>query len=109
MALLVHTWDMPADKRGMEEYRLVGQESIPVVLAQPGVREFRAYRSPLRTTPQVMVEIEFETDDLLQQFLESYIHGDLVKDLIRAGVQNFHTNVWAASPVMPTAARPAGR
>src|SRR5687768_3296836 len=107
MALLVHTWDMPADKRGKEEYRLVGQEAIPIVLQQPGVREFRAYRSPTHSSPQVMVHIEFESDALLQHFLQSYVHGELVHDLMRAGIQNFRTEVWGTSPVAPEALRPA--
>jgi hypothetical protein len=106
MALLVHTWDMPADKRGLEEYRLVGQEAIPIVLQQPGVREFRAYRSPTRASPQVAVHIEFESDTLLQQFLESYVHGELVHDLLRSGIRNFRSEVWGASPVAPDAQRP---
>jgi hypothetical protein len=107
MALLVHSWDIPADRGGQEEYRLVGQESIPIVLSQPGVLEFRGYRNPLQATPNVMIQVEFESDALLQQFLASYVHGDLVKDLLRAGVRNFRTEVWAASPVIPGPIRPA--
>ena len=53
MALLVQTWDIPAGRDGREEYALIGQEAISTVLAQPGVLEFRAYRNPLRASPQV--------------------------------------------------------
>jgi len=106
MALLVHTWDIPQDRKGRAEYQLVGQEAIPIVVRQPGVREFRAYRNPLGATPQVMVHIEFDADAYLYQFLESYVHQDIVSDLIRVGVRNFRTEVWTGSPVVPTPIRP---
>src|SRR5689334_18285484 len=108
MALLVHTWDIPADRTGREEYELIGQESVPIVLRQTGVREFRAYRNPLSASPQVMVQIEFDTDAHLQQFVGSYVHGDMLHDLLRAGIRNLRTEVWTASPVIPAPLRPAG-
>jgi hypothetical protein len=108
MSLLVHTWDMPQDRKGRAEYELVGQESIPIVLKQPGVREFRAYRNPLGATPQVMVHVEFEEDAYLHQFLASYVHQEIVGDLIRVGVRNFRTEVWSGSPVVPRPMRADG-
>ena len=108
MALLVHTWDIPNTRHGREEYQLIGQESIPLVLRQPGVCEFRAYRNPLRASPQVKVEIEFESDALLQQFLDSHVHDEILHDLGRVGCGNIRTEIWTSSPVVPTHVRPPG-
>ena len=107
MALLVHTWDIPSDRHGREEYQLIGQESIPIVLAQPGVKEFRGYRNPLRASPHVMVHIEFENDAALQQFLDSYVYGDMIRDLARVGCRNIRAEVWSTSPVVPVPMRGA--
>ena len=109
MALLIQTWDIPADRRGHEEYELIGQEAIAVVLAQPGVLEFRAYRNPLRASPQVMVQIEFEGDAALQKFLDSFVYGDVIRDLTRVGCHNIQSQVWTGSPVVPVPRRPGAR
>lgn len=101
MALLIHCWDMPPDRRGQEEYRLIGQELVPIVARQPGVREFRAYRSPAGATPQVMVQVEFDSDDSLHQFVASHTHGEMLRDLLRVGCHNLTTQVWAVSPAVP--------
>jgi hypothetical protein len=101
MALLIHTWDIPPDPTGREEYRLIGQEAIIIVLRQPGVRELRAYRNPLRATPQVMVQIEFDTDEALQRYLDSHTYGEILRDFIRVGCRNIRSEVWAASPLVP--------
>jgi quinol monooxygenase YgiN len=106
MALLVQTWDIPAGRGGREEYALIGQEAISTVLAQPGVLEFRAYRNPLRASPQVMVQIEFESDAALQRFLDSFSYGDIIGDLSRVGCLNIQSQVWTGSPVVPTPRRP---
>ena len=53
MPLLVHTWDLPFTKADMEWYQDRGGEWVPMVLRQPGVIEFRAYRNPTGSSPQV--------------------------------------------------------
>jgi heme-degrading monooxygenase HmoA len=104
MALLIHTWDLPYSKADLSWYENRGSEWIPMVLRQPGVREFRAYRSPTMSSPQVMVQTEFETIDDLQRWMASNDYHQIMSEL--RGCGNITVQVWEASPIVPRTMRP---
>lgn len=109
MALLVHTWDLPRGRDKLEQYRLAGEEWIPAVLRAPGCREFRGYRNPLRASPQVMVEAEFDTLENLQRWLDSAEYQGILQGLASLGCTNIQVQVWEASPVVRQPRRPGDR
>lgn len=76
------------------------------MLKQPGVTEFRAYRNPTLTSPQVMAHIEFDGMDALMQFLVSDDYGMIMGDLRATGATNISVDIWDGSPVVPEPLRP---
>lgn len=60
MALGILSWDLPPAKN-TEAYVEATKKWIGAVLQQPGVKEFRAYRNPLGTTPEVITHTEFDS------------------------------------------------
>ena len=104
MPLLVHTWDLPFTKADMEWYRERGGEWVPMVLRQPGVVEFRAYRSPTLSSPQVMVHSQFATMADLQRWMASDEYRRIMGEL--RGCGNITVAVWDDSPVVPQPRRP---
>jgi heme-degrading monooxygenase HmoA len=104
MPLLVHTWDLPFTKADMEWYRERGGEWVPTVLRQPGVVEFRAYRNPTLSSPQVMVHSQFATMADLQRWMASDEYRRIMGEL--RGCGNISVAVWDDSPVVPHARRP---
>ncbi len=61
MALSILSWDLPPAEQIETYNEKAHTEWIPTVLKQPGVKEFRAYRNPYHTTPQVVVHTEFDS------------------------------------------------
>jgi hypothetical protein len=98
MALLVHTWDLPLDREELHWYERRGGELVPTILAQPGVLDCRAYRSPTGASPQVMVEIELETMAALSALLSSDEYRQVLIDL--QSCRNISVAVWDASPLL---------
>ena len=104
MPLLVHTWDLPFAKSDLDWYQQRGSEWVPMVLRQPGVTEFRAYRNPSQSSPQVMVHTEFETLDALQRWMASEEYHRIMGEL--RGCGNISVAVWDNSPIVPRPRRP---
>jgi hypothetical protein len=91
MALAVLSWDLPLSAEQMKAYGEKAQSDwIPTVLKQPGVKEYRAYRSPTHTTPEVVSQTEF----------------DSMNSLMHTGVTNISAEIWDASPIAPEPLRP---
>jgi len=78
------------------------------VLKQPGVKEFRAYRNPYRTTPHVMIHTEFDSMASWLKFAQSDDYATIISGVRSAGCTNIAAEPWDASPVVPEAIRPPG-
>ena len=108
MPLQILSWDLPISE---EQLKVYGEKAktvwIPTALKQPGVTEFRAYRNPFLTSPQVMFHMEFDRMDSLMQFLASDEYSMIMGDLRATGVTNISAEIWDASPVVPEPLRPA--
>jgi len=76
------------------------------VLRQPGVKEFRGYRHRYGASPQVMVEVEFESLQAADDWLSSKDWSELIMGMRALGCGNFNVAVWDASPIMPEALKP---
>lgn len=106
MALSTMTWDLPPEER-IENYNQKARTVwIPSVLKQPGVKEFRAYRNPYRTTPQIMIHIEWDSLVSWLKYLESEDYAAIVSGLRAAGCTKIAAEIWGASPVVPEPIRP---
>ncbi len=107
MALGTLAWDLPpADK--MEAYNEMTRKWIGLVLKQPGAKEFRAYRNPLGTTPQVITHTEFDSMASWLAFIQSEDYATILADLRSLGCSHITAQVWDASPVVPEPLRPPG-
>jgi heme-degrading monooxygenase HmoA len=106
MALSILSWDLPpADK--IETYvKKAGTSWIPTILKQPGVKEFRAYRNPYHTSPQVVVHTEFDSMASWLKYVESEDYASFVADMKAVGCTNLSVEVWDASPVVPEPLKP---
>ncbi len=108
MALGTLSWDLPSAEK-MEAYNELTRKWIGLVLQQPGVKEFRAYRNPLRTTPQIMTHVEFDSMASWLAFVQSENYATILADLRELGCGNIVAGVWDTSPVAPEPLRPASR
>jgi hypothetical protein len=107
MALAVLSWDLPLSAEQMKAYGEKAQSDwIPTVLKQPGVKEYRAYRSPTHTTPEVVSQTEFDSMNSLMQFLASDDYSRIMRELRATGVTNISAEIWDASPIAPEPLRP---
>ena len=107
MALVVSSWDLPSSAEQLKAYGEQAQSNwIPTVLKQPGVKEFRGYRNPTHTTPQVVSHTEFDSMNSLMQYLASDDFSRLMGELRATGVTNISAEIWDASPILPEPLRP---
>jgi len=106
MALGVLAWDLPPAER-MEAYNKMTAEWTAAVLKQPGVKEFRAYRNPYGTTPQVATHVEFDSLESWLKFIRSEDYASIADSLRAVGCTNLSAEVWDASPVIPEPLRPS--
>ena len=106
MALLIHTYDLPPTER-LEGYSQKAKEWTALILKQPGVREFRAYRNPLKATPEVMVHIEFDGLQSLLAWAESDDSATVAAGMRAAGCTNFTGQMWGDSPLIPEPLKPS--
>ena len=105
MALGILSWDLPpADK--LEAYTEATKTWIGLVLRQPGVKEFRAYRNPLGVTPQVITHAEWDSMASWLKFTQSDDYAFIVADIRAKGCTNLAAEVWDASPVVPEPLKP---
>ncbi len=105
MALGILAWDLPPAEK-METYNEMTRKWIGLVLKQPGVKEFRAYRNPLRVTPQILTHVEFDSMASWLAFVQSEDYAAIVADLRRLGCTHITAEVWDTSPVAPEPLRP---
>ena len=107
MALAVMSWDLPSSPERMAAYAEQSRSNwIPSVLRQPGVKEFRAYRNPTLTTPEVVIHIEFDSMNSLVQYRASDDYSRIIRELRAAGATNISAETWDASPIVPETLRP---
>ena len=108
MALQILSWDIPLSE---EQLKLYGEKAkaewIPTVLKQPGVKEFRAYRNPSLTSPQVVIHTEFDSMNSLTRFFASDDYSMIIGSLRATGVTNISAETWDASPIVPEPLRPS--
>lgn len=106
MALGILGWDLPPAEQ-IETYNEKARTAwIPSVLKAPGVKEFRAYRNPLHTTPQVVVHVELDSLASWLKWIESEDYATIVADLRAVGCTNISAQVWGASPIVPEPLKP---
>ena len=106
MALSILSWDLPPAEQ-IETYNEKARTVwIPTVLKQPGVKEFRAYRNPYHTTPQVVVHTEFDSLASWLKFVESEDYATIMADLRAVGSTNLSAEVWDTSPIVPEPLKP---
>ena len=106
MALIVLSWALPPQEQidtYTEKARTVW---IPAVLKQPGLKEFRAYRNPYQTTPQVVIHTEFDSLASCVKYLESEDYTTVLSGLRAVGCTNITAEMWGASPVVPEPLKP---
>ena len=108
MALAVMSWDLPPAEQ-LETYREKAHNTwIPSILKQPGVKEFRAYRNPTRTTPQAVVHTEFDCLASWVKWVESEDYAAILSGLRATGCTNLSAEVWDGSPIVPEPLKPLG-
>ena len=106
MALSIMMWDLPSEER-IENYNQQARTVwIPSLLKQPGVKEFRAYRNPYHTAPQIMIHIEWDSLASWLKYVESEDYAAIVSGLRAAGCTEIEAEIWGASPVVPEPLRP---
>lgn len=105
MALVVVAWNLPPPER-MEAYNEKAKTWIATVLAQPGTKEWRAYRNPLHATPEVVSHQEFDTLESALQYLESEARATIGSEMRALGCTEFEAEVWEASSFAPEPLKP---
>ena len=106
MALYMTAWDIPTDEALLNEYNVKSKEWVAMIMRQPGVKEFRAYRDPLRNSPDVMVHIEFDSLESVIKYLKSDDCNKATSEMIELGCSGFVNEMWDASPLVPEPIRP---
>ncbi|HLI25582.1 MAG TPA: hypothetical protein VKZ60_00840 [Chloroflexota bacterium] len=107
MVLYVMTWDLPTHREQLRVYANKARNDwIPTVLAHRGVEEFRTFRNPMESTPQVMVTIEFDSLDSWREFVESDQNRRIMREIRIVGVTNVSAQVWLPSNITPVTERP---
>jgi len=106
MALSIMSWDLPPEDKKEIYNEKAGTSWIPTILKQPGVKEFRAYRNPYHTSPEVVVHIEFDTLTSWLNYVESEDYASTIADMKAVGCTNQSAEVWDASPIVPEPLKP---
>ncbi len=105
MALGILAWDLPPAEN-LDAYVEGTKNWIATVLKQPGVKEFRAYRNPLKVTPQIITYTEFDSMASWLAFIQSEAYAGIVADMRAVGCTNITAEVWDASPLVPQPLKP---
>jgi heme-degrading monooxygenase HmoA len=102
MVLYVMTWDLPTHRENLRVYANKARNDwIPTVLSHAGVEEFRTFRNPMESTPQVMVTIEFASLDAWRAFVEGDGNRRIMRELRIVGASNITAQVWLPSNITP--------
>jgi hypothetical protein len=107
MALGILAWDLPPAEQ-TEAYTRSSGKWISLVLKQPGVKEFRAYRNPFGVTPEVITHAEFDSMSSWLAFVQSEDYASILADLRAVGCTNLVAEVWDAPPLAPEPLKPTG-
>ena len=100
MAMLVISWDLPPMTNIQEYSELSRAKWIPLLLRQSGIKEFRAYRDRYGMSPEVMVEVEFESLIAADGWLGSAEWSSMIAEMRALGCKNFDAVVWDGSPLV---------
>ena len=106
MALGVMTWKLPATGPSDQYSERARTSWIPTVLSQPGVKEFRGYRTQGEDFLMVRVETEFMSLEFAEQWLSSADYERINGELAEHGATEIVVETWDASPLLPEALRP---
>lgn len=106
MALITAAYDFPSSTQ-MDRYIKWAMEVTNTILQQTGIKEIRAYRNPLRTTPQVVAHYEFDVIESCVKFIQSHDYERIMAEGQALGIRNISVQVWDASPAMPEPLRPS--
>ena len=106
MALGVMTWQLPATGPSDQYAERARASWIPTVLSQPGVKEFRGYRTQGEDFLLVRTETEFTSMESAQQWMDSTEYARLKGELAEHGATEISVETWDASPLLPDALRP---
>ena len=106
MALGVMTWKLPATGPSDQYSERARTSWIPTVLSQPGVKEFRGYRTQGEDFLMVRVETEFTSLEFAEQWLGSADYERINGELAELGATEIVVETWDASPLLPEALRP---
>lgn len=101
MVLYMMQWDLPTQKANLDIYANKARNDwIPLTLSHKGVQQFRNFRNPLETTPQVAVAIEFDSLDSWRSYIESRDYMRIMREQRILGCHNFSNQVWCSWEMM---------
>lgn len=106
MALYISAWDLPDDPELLKQYNVKAKDWVAMILRQPGVKEFRAYRDPLMNTPSVMIHIEFDSLESIVRYLKTNDFSQAYAEMSALGCMNFTNEMWDGSPLIPEPLKP---
>ena len=106
MALHISAWDLPSNAKNLKAYNEKSKGWVKTVLSQPGVKEFRAYRDPLRNSPTVMIHVEFDSLESIIRYVKSDDYQKITDEMIKLGCSNFSNEMWDGSPLIPEPLKP---
>lgn len=106
MALGVMTWKLPAMGSSEQYAERAKNAWIPTVLSQPGVKEFRGYRTQGEDFLVVRTETEFTSLELAQAWMNSADYARIRAELVEHGATEIVAETWDASPLIPDPLRP---
>ncbi|MFC1607843.1 hypothetical protein ACFL47_07720 [Candidatus Latescibacterota bacterium] len=106
MALYMSAWDLPLDEENIKAYNDKAKTWVARILKQPGVREFRAYRDPLRNSPGVMIHAEFDSLESVIKYLKNEDTIKTTDEMLALGCSNFVNEMWDGSPLIPAPLKP---
>ena len=106
MALIITSWDLATDEAQLKRYNEKSKEWVKKTLRHPGIKEFRAYRDPLRNSPEVMVHIEFDNLLSIISYLKSEETRKTTDEMIQLGCTNITNEMWDGSPLIPEPMKP---
>ena len=112
MAMITMTWDLPQGNNYdnyIDDVYFTNDERtawIPRMMKLPGAVELRAYRNPLRTTPQVLVLYEMDSLSSCLNFFESKEYAAFMDELRNDGCSHISVQFWSPSPLIPEPLKP---
>lgn len=101
MAMVSLTYDLPTRASDLKAYKSKAKAWIDLNMAQPGAREFRGHRSATGTTPQVVIQTEFDSLSTAAGWAGSAAFRGLIGEMRKVGCSNLTARVWDASPILP--------